>query len=215
MKTLKQWIAGLGIAVAMAFAAHGHAQTAKPSAQSATAKATFAGGCFWCMEPPYDELDGVLSTISGYMGGTKKNPTYEEVSAGRTGHAEVVQLTYDPKKVSYSKLLEIFWRNIDPLTPNRQFCDVGSQYRSAIFYHDANQKRLAEESKKAWAKRFKEPIVTEIVSASTFYPAEDYHQDYYKKNPIRFKIYKYNCGRDQRLEELWGAAKVGSAGRDK
>jgi peptide-methionine (S)-S-oxide reductase len=158
------------------------------------------------MEPPYDELDGVVSTISGYMGGTKKNPTYEEVSAGRTGHAEVVQVTYDPKKVSYSKLLEVFWRNIDPLTANRQFCDVGSQYRSAIFYHDENQKRLAEESKKAVAKRFKEPIVTEIVSASTFYPAEDYHQDYYKKNPIRFKLYKYNCGRDQRLEELWGAA---------
>src|SRR5919108_4826381 len=183
------------------------ARAATPdSTSTTTAKAAFAGGCFWCMEPPYDELDGVVSTISGYMGGTKKNPTYEEVSAGRTGHAEVVQVTYDPKKVSYSKLLEVFWRNIDPLTPNRQFCDVGSQYRSAIFYHDENQKRLAEESKKAVAKRFKEPIVTEIVSASTFYPAEDYHQDYYKKNPIRFKLYKYNCGRDQRLEELWGAA---------
>lgn len=183
------------------------ARAATPdSTSTTTAKATFAGGCFWCMEPPYDELDGVVSTISGYMGGTKKNPTYEEVSAGRTGHAEVVQVTYDPKKVSYSKLLEVFWRNIDPLTANRQFCDVGSQYRSAIFYHDENQKRLAEESKKAVAKRFKEPIVTEIVSASTFYPAEDYHQDYYKKNPIRFKLYKYNCGRDQRLEELWGAA---------
>jgi peptide-methionine (S)-S-oxide reductase len=179
-------------------------QGASSDSNAATAKATFAGGCFWCMEPPYDELDGVISTISGYMGGTTENPTYEEVSAGRTGHAEVVQVTYDPKKITYPKLLEIFWRNIDPLTPNRQFCDVGSQYRSAIFYHDKDQKRFAEESKKALTKRFKEPIVTEILQASTFYPAEDYHQDYYKKNPIRFKIYKYNCGRDQRLAELWG-----------
>lgn len=172
---------------------------------TAPAKATFAGGCFWCMEPPYDELDGVLSTISGYTGGTKKNPTYEEVSSGRTGHAEVVQITYDPGKITYSKLLEVFWRNIDPLTPNRQFCDGGSQYRSAIFYHDEAQKRLAVESERAVAKRFKESVVTEIVSASAFYPAEDYHQDYYKKNPVRYKIYRYGCGRDQRLKELWGA----------
>ena len=169
-----------------------------------TAKATFAGGCFWCMEPPYDKLDGVISTISGYAGGTKKNPTYEEVSAGKTGHAEVVQITYDPKKISYEKLLEVFWRNVDPLTPNRQFCDVGSQYRTAIFYHDETQKRLAEESKKALSKRFKEPIVTEIVAYTEFYPAEDYHQDYYIKNPLRYKYYRYSCGRDQRLEALWG-----------
>jgi peptide-methionine (S)-S-oxide reductase len=169
-----------------------------------TAKATFAGGCFWCMEPPFDKLDGVISTISGYTGGTKKNPTYEEVSAGKTGHAEVVQITYDPKKITYEKLLEVFWRNVDPLTPNRQFCDVGSQYRTAIFYHDETQKRLAEESKKALSKRFKEPIVTEIVAASEFYPAEDYHQDYYIKNPLRYKYYRYSCGRDQRLEALWG-----------
>ena len=171
-----------------------------------TAKATFAGGCFWCMEPPYDKLDGVISTISGYAGGTKKNPTYEEVSAGKTGHTEVVQVTYDPKKITYEKLLDVFWRNVDPLAANRQFCDVGSQYRTAIFYHDANQKRLAEESKKALSKRFKEPIVTEIVAASEFYPAEDYHQDYYIKNPLRYKYYRYNCGRDQRLEALWGPA---------
>jgi peptide-methionine (S)-S-oxide reductase len=182
---------------------HGASQSG-PSA--ATAKATFAGGCFWCMEPPYDKLDGVLSTISGYAGGKKKNPTYEEVSAGTTGHTEVVQVTYDPKKITYEKLLEVFWRNVDPLTPNRQFCDVGSQYRTAIFYHDENQKRLAEESKKALSKRFKEPIVTEIVRATEFYSAEDYHQDYYIKNPLRYKLYRYNCGRDQRLEELWGAA---------
>ena len=169
-----------------------------------TAKATFAGGCFWCMEPPFDKLDGVISTISGYAGGTKKNPTYEEVSAGKTGHTEVVQITYDPTKITYEKLLEVFWRNIDPLTPNRQFCDVGSQYRTAIFYHDETQKRLAEESKKALSKRFKEPIVTEIVAASEFYPAEDYHQDYYIKNPLRYKYYRFSCGRDQRLEALWG-----------
>jgi peptide-methionine (S)-S-oxide reductase len=185
----------------------GTSRGASQSGPSAgTAKATFAGGCFWCMEPPYDKLDGVLSTISGYAGGKKKNPTYEEVSAGTTGHTEVVQVTYDPKKITYEKLLDVFWRNVDPLTPNRQFCDVGSQYRTAIFYHDENQKRLAEESKKALSKRFKEPIVTEIVRAAEFYPAEDYHQDYYTKNPLRYKLYRYNCGRDQRLEELWGAA---------
>jgi peptide-methionine (S)-S-oxide reductase len=183
-------------------AAHAASQTGT----GATAKATFAGGCFWCMEPPYDKLDGVISTISGYAGGKTKNPTYEEVSRGTTGHTEVVQVTYDPKKITYEKLLDVFWRNIDPLTPNRQFCDTGSQYRSAIFYHDENQKRLAEESKKALGKRFKEPIVTEIVAYTEFYPAEDYHQDYYTKNPLRYKYYRYNCGRDQRLEALWGPA---------
>lgn len=171
------------------------------------AKATFAGGCFWCMEPPYDELEGVTSTISGYTGGTKKNPTYEQVSAGTTGHTEAVEITYDPKKVSYEKLLDVFWRNIDPLTANAQFCDSGSQYRSAIFYHDQAQKTLAEASKKRVQSRFKQPIVTEIVQVSEFYPAEDYHQDYYKKNPIRYKVYRYSCGRDKRLQELWGAQK--------
>jgi peptide-methionine (S)-S-oxide reductase len=185
----------------------GTSRGASQSGPSAgTAKATFAGGCFWCMEPPYDKLDGVLSTISGYAGGKKKNPTYEEVSAGTTGHTEVVQVTYDPKKITYEKLLDVFWRNIDPLTPNRQFCDVGSQYRAAIFYHDEDQKRLAEASKKALGKRFKEPIVTEIVRFTEFYPAEDYHQDYYTKNPLRYKFYRHNCGRDRRLEELWGSA---------
>jgi peptide-methionine (S)-S-oxide reductase len=169
-----------------------------------TAKATFAGGCFWCMEPPYDELGGVISTISGYIGGTKKNPTYEEVSGGSTGHTEAVQITYDPTKISYEKLLDVFWRNIDPLTANAQFCDSGSQYRSAIFYHDEAQKNLAEASKKRLQSRFKQPIVTEIVRATEFYPAEDYHQDYYKKNPIRYKVYRYGCGRDQRLQTLWG-----------
>ena len=171
------------------------------------AKATFAGGCFWCMEPPYDELEGVISTISGYTGGTKKNPTYEQVSAGTTGHTEAVEITYDPKKVSYEKLLDVFWRNIDPLTANAQFCDSGSQYRSGVFYHDQTQKTLAEASKKRVQSRFKQPIVTEIVQASEFYPAEDYHQDYYKKNPIRYKFYRYSCGRDKRLQELWGDQK--------
>ena len=174
------------------------------------AKATFAGGCFWCMEPPYDELEGVLATISGYTGGTKKKPTYEQVSAGTTGHTEAVEITYDPKKISYEKLLDVFWRNIDPLTANAQFCDSGSQYRSAIFFHDHTQKTLAETSKKRLQSRFKQPIVTEIISASEFYPAEDYHQDYYKKNPIRYKIYRYGCGRDKRLQELWGAQKNNS-----
>ena len=183
----------------------GVAQAAAPNPGGVpTAKATLAGGCFWCMEPPYDELDGVISTISGYIGGTKKNPTYEEVSAGTTGHTEAVQITYDPQKISYEKLLEVFWRNIDPLTANAQFCDHGSQYRSGIFYHDETQKKLAEASKKRIQSRFKQPVVTEITRASEFYPAEDYHQDYYKKNPIRYKVYRYSCGRDRRLDELWG-----------
>jgi peptide-methionine (S)-S-oxide reductase len=183
-----------------------HAATGTPDT-SETAKATFAGGCFWCMEPPYDELDGVASTISGYIGGTKKNPSYEEVITGATGHAEAVEITYNPKKISYEKLLDVFWRNIDPLTANAQFCDSGNQYRSAIFYHDETQKRLAEKSKKDLQSRFQKPIVTQIVAASEFYPAEDYHQDYYMKNPIRYKIYRYGCGRDQRLQELWGSKK--------
>ena len=168
------------------------------------AKATFAGGCFWCMEGPFDKLDGVVSTTSGYTGGTKKNPSYEEVSSGGTGHAESVQVVYDPAKVSYEKLLEVYWHNIDPLAKNRQFCDVGTQYRSAIFYQNENQKRLAEASKAEIQKRFKQPVQTEIVAASAFYPAEDYHQDFYKKNPLRYKLYRTGCGRDARLEELWG-----------
>lgn len=171
-----------------------------------TAVATFAGGCFWCMEPPFDELDGVISTTSGYTGGHKQNPTYEEVSAGRTGHTEAVQIMYDPKRITYERLLEVFWRNIDPLTSNAQFCDSGTQYRSGIFTHDATQRQLAEQSRRALetSGRFNKPIVTEIVPAAAFYPAEDYHQDYYKKNPIRYKFYRAGCGRDRRLGELWG-----------
>jgi len=169
-------------------------------------KATFAGGCFWCMEPPFDELPGVISTTSGYTGGQMKNPTYEQVSAGITGHAEAVEVVYDPAKITYARLLDVFWKNIDPVTPNRQFCDAGTQYRSAIFYHNEEQKRLAEASKKALENsgRFQQPIVTEIAAASAFYRAEEYHQDYYKKNPVRFNFYKYSCGRARRLAELWG-----------
>jgi peptide-methionine (S)-S-oxide reductase len=168
--------------------------------------AIFAGGCFWCMEPPYDALDGVISTTSGYSGGHKKNPTYQEVSAGITGHAEVVQVVYDPEKVSFEKLLNVFWHNIDPTTPNRQFCDSGNQYRSAIFYLNDEQKKLAEVSLAELQKNkpFKQPVVTEIAAATEFYPAEEYHQDYYRKNPVRYKFYRYGCGRDDRLKEIWG-----------
>ncbi|HZA96287.1 MAG TPA: peptide-methionine (S)-S-oxide reductase MsrA [Burkholderiaceae bacterium] len=176
------------------------------TADEALAIATFAGGCFWCMEPPFDELPGVVSTTSGYTGGSQVNPTYEEVSSGTTGHAEAMQVRYDPRQVSYQKLLDVFWRNVDPLTADRQFCDRGRQYRSAIFYHDEEQRRLAHSSKEALDGRFGKPIVTEIESASTFYPAEEYHQDYYMKNPIRYKLYRWNCGRDARLAELRAAA---------
>lgn len=184
--------------------AQGAAQ--QPPGSGPLAKATFAGGCFWCMEPPYDKLPGVVSTTSGYMGGSKRNPTYEEVSSGRTGHAEVVQVVYDPARVSYEKLLEVFWRNVDPTVKDRQFCDVGSQYRTTIFYHSEEQRRSAASSKAALekSKPFKDPIVTPIVAATDFWPAEDYHQDYYKKNPLRYKFYRTSCGRDARLTELWG-----------
>ena len=181
--------------------------TATPAKVPEGAKvAVFAGGCFWCMEPPFDKLDGVLSTTSGYAGGAKKDPTYEEVSAGGTGHTEVVQVVYDPKKVTYEKLLEVFWKNIDPTVKDRQFCDTGSQYRSGIFYADAEQKAAAETSKAELEKTkpFAEEIQTEIVALDTFYPAEEYHQDYYRKNPIRYKFYRFTCGRDRRLAELWG-----------
>jgi peptide-methionine (S)-S-oxide reductase len=159
------------------------------------------------MVPPFEKLDGIVSVTAGYTGGHKENPTYEEVSSGSTGHAESIQIVFDPARVSYQRLLDVFWHNIDPLARDRQFCDVGEQYRSAIFFQGDEQRRLAQESKAALEKsgRFHEPIATEIVEATTFYPAEDYHQDYYKKNPVRYKFYRFSCGRDQRLEELWGA----------
>ena len=176
------------------------------AAENRVQTATFAGGCFWCMEPPFDDLPGVLSTTSGYTGGHQKNPTYEQVSSGVTGHTEVVQIEFDASKISYQELLAVFWKNIDPTTADRQFCDTGSQYRPAIFYHDDEQKKAAEQSLKALEqnKPFDEDIVTEISPATTFYPAEDYHQDYYLKNPLRYKYYRFACGRDKRLEVLWG-----------
>lgn len=184
------------------------AALASPAAfpQDNLAKATFAGGCFWCMEPPYDKLQGVVSTTSGYIGGKTPNPTYEQVSAGGTGHAEAVQIVYDTTKITFEKLLDVFWRSIDPTDASGQFCDKGSQYRSEIFYHNADQKRLAEHSKATLdkSKSLKAPIVTQIAAATEFYPAEDYHQDYYEKNPVRYKFYRTSCGRDRRLEQLWG-----------
>jgi peptide-methionine (S)-S-oxide reductase len=177
-----------------------------PAPSASIAKAYFAGGCFWCMEEAFEKVDGVVDTVSGYMGGTVKKPSYEEVSEGRTGHAESVEVRYDPSKVTYTQLLETFWRNVDPITPDAQFCDHGNQYRSAIFYQSNEEKRAAEESKRAieQSKRFSTPVVTELTAASEFYPAEDYHQDFYKKNPVRYKFYKFTCGRAQRLETLWG-----------
>jgi len=180
--------------------------TSLAAADATLGKAYFAGGCFWCMEEVFEKVEGVLSATSGYMGGTVSNPTYEEVSAGRTGHAESVEVVYDPAKVSYQKLLDAFWHNVDPITPNAQFCDHGNQYRSAIFFQTDEEKRASDSSKQVieQSRRFKEPIVTQIVMAPQFYPAEEYHQDFYKKNPVRYKFYKYNCGRAQRLEVLWG-----------
>jgi peptide-methionine (S)-S-oxide reductase len=171
-------------------------------------KATFAGGCFWCMESPFDKLPGVVSVTVGYTGGTVENPTYEQVSAGRTGHAEAVQIVYNPSEIGYEKLLDVFWHNTDPTVKDRQFCDVGSQYRPGIFYHSEEQRLLALRSKEALEKTkpFKEPILTEVTAAGEFYPAEEYHQHYYRKNPIRYKYYRSGCGRDRRLKELWGDA---------
>jgi peptide-methionine (S)-S-oxide reductase len=178
----------------------------KPAAPTQYATATFAGGCFWCTEADFDKVDGVISTTSGYIGGTVVNPTYEQVSAGRTGHTEAVQVVFDPARVNYAKLVEYFWRTIDPTTVDRQFCDAGSQYRTGIFTHDAEQMRIAQASKAALAKSrpFREPIVTEITPATAFHPAEDYHQNYYQKNPVRYRYYRNGCGRDARLKALWG-----------
>src|SRR5689334_8668867 len=169
-------------------------------------KAIFAAGCFWCTEEAFEKVPGVISAVSGYTGGKVKNPSYEQVSSGRTGHAEAVLVTFDPKKVSYEKLLDVFWLNHDPTVNDRQFCDSGSQYRPAIFYTSPEQKRLAEASKAKWEKEkpFRQPILTEITPASEFYPAEDYHQDYYKKNPLQYKFYVTGCGRYNRLDTLWG-----------
>ena len=191
------------IFVALTF---GSAAAVAQSGDPSRATATFAGGCFWCMEPPFDKLDGVISTTSGYIGGEIEDPTYRQVVAGGTGHAEAVQVVYDPTKIDYPTLLDVFWRNVDPTQVDGQFCDYGNQYRTAIFFHDERQEELARESLAELErdKPFTGEIVTEISAADTFYPAEDYHQDYYEKNPIRYKFYRWNCGRDARLAELWG-----------
>jgi peptide-methionine (S)-S-oxide reductase len=184
------------------------AGTALPPPGPGLARATFAGGCFWCMEAPFERLKGVKEVISGYTGGDTVDPTYEEVSSGGTGHRESVQVIYDPEQVTYGQLLDVFWHNVDPTTPNRQFCDVGEQYASAIFVHDDEQKRLALASREQVerTKPFKSAVVTPVLDAGVFYKAEAYHQDYYKKNPVKYRFYRWNCGRDQRLKQLWGAA---------
>jgi peptide-methionine (S)-S-oxide reductase len=193
---------------ALPLAATAQAAPAPAAAPAATAKATFAGGCFWCVEADFDKVPGVKSTTSGYTGGQVPNPSYAEVSAKGTGHAEAVEIVFDPAVVSYERLLEIYWRSIDPTTRDRQFCDAGSPYRTAIFVHDAQQLKAARDSLAALEKNkpFAEPIVTQIVLAGPFYAAEEYHQDYYKKNPIRYQYYRSGCGRDARLKQLWGKA---------
>lgn len=198
-------VAALGGGVTLV-AAQGGAAAAAQAAPAGTAVATFAGGCFWCVESDFDKVPGVISTTSGYTGGSVANPSYEQVSSKRTGHAEVVRIVFDPKQVSYETLLNKFWHSIDPTTKDRQFCDSGSPYRSAIFTHDAAQAAAAAASLAALekSKPFKEPIVTTIEAAGPFYEAEGYHQDYYKKNPVRYNYYRLSCGRDARLKQLWG-----------
>jgi peptide-methionine (S)-S-oxide reductase len=182
------------------------AMAAVPAFAQKTEKATFAAGCFWCTEEAFEKVPGVISAVSGYTGGTVKNPSYEQVSSGRTGHAEAVEVTFDPAKVSYEKLLDVFWLNHDPTVTNRQFCDSGTQYRPEIFYHSEEQKRLAEASKAKWQRQkpFRQDILTPITPAGPFYPAEDYHQDYYKKNAFQYSFYVSGCGRYSRLDSLWG-----------
>ncbi len=199
-----RWIAGAAIAVlGLAFPPSGRSQE---GGGQKTASAVFAAGCFWCVEQAFDEVDGVLETTSGYTGGRTAKPTYEEVSAGGTGHTESLKVTYDPAKVTYERLLQQYWHNVDAVDGGGQFCDRGNQYRPAIFYGSPEEQRQAEASKTQVAAQLGKPVAVQIVPAGPFYPAEKYHQDYYKKNPVRYKFYKWNCGRAQRLEELWGKA---------
>jgi len=202
MRLFKYYLHLLGLGMLFSFSMSVH--SAQPPA--ATKTATFAGGCFWCMESDFEKVPGVIDVVSGYIGGQLQNPTYKQVSAGGSGHAEAIQITFDPARIDYVGLLEIFWRNIDPTQADRQFCDIGSQYRPGIFYHNEQQQAWAEQSRQMLeqTKPFKEPIVVEITQATVFYPAEEYHQDYHKKNPIRYRYYRYSCGRDQRLKALWG-----------
>lgn len=196
------------LAVLTTAVAPARAQEAKPAASAptqATAVATFASGCFWCTESDFEKVPGVVEAVSGYIGGKTPSPTYKQVSNGGTGHTEAVQVRFDPAVVTYERLLDVYWRNVDPVDAGGQFCDRGDQYRPGIFVHDAAQRKAAEDSKAALDKsgRLGKPVVAEITDTSTFYPAEDYHQDYAKKNPLRYTYYRYNCGRDQRLEEIW------------
>jgi peptide-methionine (S)-S-oxide reductase len=211
-----RWLARFGLAGVLGLAAVAAGRpsraetfgTAAGPPPTGLSVATFAGGCFWCMEPPFDALDGVVSTTSGYTGGGIARPSYGQVSAGGTGHLEAVRVIFDPAKVPYRRLLEVFWRNVDPLDGGGQFCDRGGQYRTAIFVHDAGQRRLAEASKAALAAEDRlngRRIATEILDAAAFWPAEEYHQDYYRTNPVRYRLYRWNCGRDARLREVWGA----------
>jgi peptide-methionine (S)-S-oxide reductase len=195
----KRWIAALALCFTL-LGLYPSITDAQPLAQ-----ATFAGGCFWCMEKPFDELPGVVSTTSGYTGGQFVNPSYRQVASGKTGHAESVQVEYDPKQVSYEQLLDVFWHNVDPLDAGGQFCDRGNQYRSSIFFHNEQQKQLAEQSKKALERSGLQPIATQIVAVGDFYPAEDYHQNYYETNPVRYRFYRLTCGRDQRLAAVWNS----------
>ncbi len=199
-------VLAIGLMLSLPWLATAQTGTAASAAPGKTAKAVFAGGCFWCVEADFDKIPGVIATVSGYIGGTVANPTYEQVSRNSTGHAEAVEVAFDPQKVSYAQLLEYFWRTIDPTVKDRQFCDTGSPYRTAIFTLDNEQMRAARASLVALekSKPFKEPVVTQIVAAGKFYPAEDYHQDYYNKNPIRYEYYRTSCGRDSRLKQLWG-----------
>lgn len=197
-----------GLIAALAIVLAGADAAEAPRVPPGTAVATFAAGCFWCTEADFEKVPGVVEAVSGYTGGTVERPSYRQVSAGGTGHTEAVRVYYDPSRVAYEQLLDVYWRNVDFLDAGGQFCDRGDQYRPAIFYNDDEQKRLAEQSKAELAAsgRFHQPIVIEIEKAGTFYPAEDYHQDYYKKNPVRYNFYRWNCGRDQRLAELRGPA---------
>ena len=202
------WViaAALTVGPVAAQAPKAQAKTAAAAAPAQVAKATFAGGCFWCVEADFDKIDGVISTTSGYIGGRTTAPTYEQISTGTTGHTEAVEVVFDPSRVSYRRLVDYFWPTIDPTVGDRQFCNIGSQYRPAIFTHDAEQMRIAQESKATVekSKPFKAPILTPIAPATTFYPAEAYHQDYYLKNPLRYRYYRSGCGRDARLKALWG-----------
>jgi peptide-methionine (S)-S-oxide reductase len=206
MNRIASWL--VGVAALCFVTINGTAQVSSDQAAASRAKAIFAGGCFWCVEADFEKVPGVISATSGYIGGTVANPSYEQVASKSTGHAEAVEIVFDPKRITYSQLVERFWRTIDPTTKDQQFCDVGSPYRTGIFAVDAAQLKIAQDSRAALekSKPFKGPIVTEIVMAGPFYRAEDYHQDYYKKNPARYKFYRWNCGRDQRLKEVWGSA---------